>query len=277
MTTVATTLDANAAVFTTGTAPVAGNINSYDAHSSAITATLPALSGLTVGASCLLEKYQGDTSYNAVTINRSGSDLFDDGSTQVILTNPGEQILLEVVEPVSTPMWKIVSRSNYKTGLASRATELTLASSSAATDIISVTLPANTLAVGSTYRIKLYGTIQTQATSGTLTFIPFLQGVAINSGTPFQLATQASALAAAGFCLEVLLTVRSVGATGSAMSHGFGTINAVTNDINLTSTNATATTVNTTNAAALKIQAQWQTPSATNILKVEVATIERVL
>lgn len=279
MTTLATALNANSAVFTAGTTPTAGNVNSYDSHAGALSVTLPALSGLTVGSTMLLEKYQGDTGTNAVTFTRAGSDTFDDATTTAVLTNPGEQILLEVIQPVSTKQWKIISRSNYKTGLASRVTELNLNTSIVATDVITCTLPEASLAAGSTFRIRLLGSVQVQATSGLLTLTPFLQNAALTSSA-IQMPSQTSAEGPVGFSLEMYVTVRTAGASGTAIAHGLGYIKFATNtDVHLSTVNTTATTVNTTASATetLKIQAQWATSSATNILKVEVATIERVI
>jgi hypothetical protein len=279
MTTLATVLNGAAAI-TASTAPTLGNINRYNASSGALTPTLPALSGLNVGASCVVEKDRSDTTYNTVTFTANSGDTFEDTTTIRVLSLPDEKLTLQVISVSGTKYWTVSGGLVPKSGLVASTAQFSLASSTTATDIITTTLPTATLAAGSTYRIKLFGTVQVQATSGTLTFTPFIQGTALNT---IVLATQTSAEGPVGFWLEILVTVRTTGTTGTAIAHGAGVIRFATNaQINqlLTSTNTATTTVNTTSAAGsnvLKVQATWATSSATNILKVEVATIEREL
>lgn len=290
MTTLQTVLN-GAAVITTATPPVMGNINSYNANGGAIANTLPALSGQNVGASCIVEKFQTDGTMNAVSFTSTASDVgntgnttdaFDDGSTSFSLTTPGDKVELQVVSISGVKYWKrvfTVSGPKLSGGLVSLAAPATLASSTALTPIISTTLPAGFLYVGSLFRIKIAGTIQTQATSGILTFTAQIQGTSL--GATAAIVSTASANAASPFFLEYLITVRTTGSTGTAVGVPSGIINlATTGVVYLTSTVTTTTTVNTTAAAGsnvLQLQAQWATSSATNSLIVTNGLIEHVV
>jgi hypothetical protein len=279
MTTLVTALN-GATLMTTNTAPTLGNINSYNASSGALAVSLPALSGLNVGASCVVEKWSQDTTLNTVSFTTSGADTFDDLSTTQILLAPGEKRQLQVITISGTKYWKMIDVSIFKgTGLSTAASAFTLSNSTAATTIITATLPnaAVVLAAGSLCRIALYGTVQVASTSGILTFTPFLQGTALAQTAV--MATQGSAAGPVGFMLEFLIGVRTTGTTGSAIATPWGQINFTSPAI-LTSTSSTATTVNTTAAAssqAISVQAQWATASASNILTVNNAVIERLL
>lgn len=275
MTTLATVLSGAPAI-STATAPALGNINSYNASGGALAVTLPALSTLNVGASCVVEKALADATFNAVTFTATSGDTFDDLTTARFLVQPGSKHALQVISISGVKYWKVTSSTFLPGVLKTLASELVLATSTTATDIISVTLPIGVLAAGSTFRIKLKGTVQVQATSGTLTFTPFLQGTALAQTA--QLPSQGSAAGPVAFTQEFDITVRTTGATGTAIATPWGVVNLAT-PVYLASTSTSTTTVDTSAAAAsnvLKVQAQWATSSATNSLKVETATIERI-
>lgn len=270
---------AAAAVIVANTAPVTGNVNKYNASAGALAVTLPALSGLNDGVNFIIGKDPLDLTMNTVTFTRNGTDTFDDGSTSIVFNRPGRNVLMQVVTIAGTKFWSAIlaSELNQRGGIVSNIAQFALSNSSTATDVIAATLPAGGLFAGSTYRIRLHGTVQTQATSGTLTFTPFLQGVALNTVV---MATQTGASGPFGFDLELIVTVRSTGTSGSAIAHGSGRVNFAT-VVSLTpAVTVSATAVNTTAAASsniVKVQATWQTASATNTLKVETAFIERVI
>lgn len=159
----------------------------------------------------------------------------------------------------------------------SRTTELNLNTSVVETDIINKAAVWGQLVVGSTFRISLLGTIQTQATSGILTFRVYLGATA--AAQTFVMPTQGVS-AAVGFHLNIMLTIRSLGAAGTMIASGWGEINFAT-PARLTTTSVSTTTVDTTGSGStvplVKATAQWATSSATNILKVETATIEQVV
>lgn len=93
---------------TANTAPLMGMVNRYNAAGGSLSITLPALAGLNVGANCVVSKDILDVSTNTVTFTRSGSDVFDDSSTGFVLTTPGSQVTLQVVEIAAVKVWKIM-------------------------------------------------------------------------------------------------------------------------------------------------------------------------
>lgn len=270
---------AAAAAITANTAPSTGYVNRYNASGGALSITLPALSGLNDGANFTVEKDALDTTLNTVTFTRSGSDTFDDGATTLVLNRPGIKALLQVITISTTKYWKVVliGEAYQRGGIAANTSQFSLSNTTTPTAVISATLPGVTLFAGSTYRIRVLGTVKTTSTSGTLTFTPYIQNTALNT---IQMASQTSAEGPVGFSLEVLITVRSTGATGTAIAHGFGWIKFATNTaVMLTSTNTSTTTIDTTSAATptLKLNATWATANSNNALAIETAVIERVI
>ena len=276
MTTLQTVLNGATAI-TTATAPTMGNINTYNASAGSLSPALPALSTLNVGASCIVEKSALDNTYNTVSFVAAGSDTFDDANTGLTLVVPGEKRNLQVITISGAKHWKVTGGLNPKTGLASIASEFSLSNSTTATTIISASLGPTVLQAGATYRVTLMGTVQCAATSGTLTFTPFIQGTAL--AQTCQMASQGSAQGPVFFNLQYLITVRSDGASGTAIAQPFGIINTSTLTY-LASTSNSTTTINTTataSSAVLSVKAQWATASTSNTLLVETATIERVV
>jgi hypothetical protein len=268
-----------AAAITANTAPTQGNVNRYNASSGALSISLPALSGVDDGANFTVEKDALDTTLNTVTFTRAGSDTFEDSATALVLFRPGAKALIQVVTVSGVKYWKVLmaGEANLRGGIAANVTQLALNTSTTETAVITTTLPDATLFAGSTYRIKLLGTVKVKATSGTLTFTPYIQNTALNT---FQMASQTSAEGPVSFALEVMITVRTTGATGTAIAHGWGHIKFATNTaLIISSTNTTATTISTLAAATetLKLTATWATSDANNALAVEIATIERVI
>jgi hypothetical protein len=307
MSVLAATLN-GAAVISASTAPTIGSINTYNASAGNLTPSLPALSGLTDGVSMVIQKDPLDVTTNTVTFTRSGSDTFQDGTTNYVLGRTGSWAVLQVVTVSSTKYWKVTmcgtpegatflsgtglvrvaggvysalaapaaaSAPELAGGLTANTAQVNLNTSTTETSVITFTLPTGSLVAGSTFRLKVRGTVQVQATSGTLTFRPYL-GANVSTET-FQMASQGTAAGPVAFNLEVDITVRTVGASGTYVANGFGRIEFATAVI-LTTTIATTAVVDTTAATpVVKLTAQWATSSATNILKVETATVERII
>lgn len=268
-----------AAAISTADAPSMGTINTYNASSGNLAATLPALNSLNVGASCIVEKGILDGTLNTITLTANSGDLFDDLSTVMVLGQPGEKKTLQVISISGNKYWKVTNVSIPRVGLTAITSEFSLTNSAAAATVASYSLPPATLAAGSSFRLRLDGSVQTQATSGTLTFTPFIQNTALAQTAV--MASQTSANAASPFYLEYRFTVRTTGTSGTAIAKPFGVINLATSGVvYLGSTSTSTTTVNTTSSATtptIYVQAQWATASTTNTLLVETATIERVL
>lgn len=268
-----------AATLSTSVAPTLGNINSYNASSGALAITLPPLNALNVGASCLVEKNIADGTLNAVTFTANTGDTFADLSTVLVIAQPGEQRTLQVEAIAGIKYWKVTNASLPRVGLAANVSEFSLTNSTTATTIITYSVPPATLGAGSSFRVRLDGTVQTTSTSGTLTFTPQIQGTALAQTAAMP--TEASANAASPFFLEYIYTVRTTGVSGTAIAKPYGIINLATSGVTyLTSTSTATTTINTTAAAgsnSLLVQAQWATANASNSLLVETATIERII
>jgi hypothetical protein len=100
---------AGTALLTTASTPTIGKFNRYNATSSSLSPTLPALSGLSVGARLAVQKYTLDVSSNTVTLTCAGSDKFDDGTTtSMTLSITGAQYEFQVVTISSIKRWKLV-------------------------------------------------------------------------------------------------------------------------------------------------------------------------
>lgn len=141
------------------------------------------------------------------------------------------------------------------------------------TDLIAMTLTPADLVVGATYRLSLRGTVQVQATSGTLTFTPYLGG---NAATTIVIPTQGSAAGPVGFWLDLFVTVRTTGSSGTYIACGGGVWPNGGWYPLVANSPSTAVVDTTASSPVLKITGKWATASATNILKVETATIEQV-
>lgn len=145
-------------------------------------------------------------------------------------------------------------------------------SSSAETTILTTTIPTGILAVGTTFRFKLTGTVQLQATSGALTFRMY---VGATAGQTVQMASR-GILAAAYFWFEGTATVRSTGASGTYITNGeFGFYTGATAVGVQAQGGASTTTVDTTaSTPVVKLTAQFATSSTTNVLLVQTGAIE---
>ncbi|HEX4087499.1 MAG TPA: glycosyl hydrolase family 28-related protein [Trebonia sp.] len=150
---------------------------------------------------------------------------------------------------------------------------VTVQNTATETTLVTLTLPPGVLQAGSTYRINVMGTVQVQATSGTLTFKPYVGGTAA-AQTP-QMLTQGSSAGPVSFWLEMYVAVQTAGASGTYAAHGRGEIE-FTSRVNLHTDSTTTTAVDTQTATTVKLTAEWATASTTNILTIVAATIERV-
>jgi hypothetical protein len=146
-------------------------------------------------------------------------------------------------------------------------------SNNAENTLLTVTLPANFLQVGTMFRFVCQGTYQSQATSGTLIFRMY---IGANAGQTIQLSSQSSAVAQSPMRFEGYTTIRTTGSNGSYISTGvFEIINGGTTRINYGQGGSSTTVVDTTvPAPVVKLTAQWATSSSTNILNVQNGFIE---
>jgi Pectate lyase superfamily protein len=154
------------------------------------------------------------------------------------------------------------------------AAEVDVTNTTTETTVVSLALPGGLLAAGSTWRISARGTIQVAATSGTLTFRPYIGGTAAAQAA--QMASQGSAGGPVSFWAEFLVTVRTAGSSGTYLAHGAGEIE-LPSRVNLSTSSLATAAVDTTAAApVIKLTAQWAAASASNALAVSIASISRV-
>ena len=147
-------------------------------------------------------------------------------------------------------------------------------SSSSEVTICTFDVPANLLTAGSQLLFRFHGTLQSQATSGTLTLKMY---VGATAGQTVVYATQSSAVAASPVQFEGIATVRTTGSGGTYISTGIlDIINAATTRLAYGQGGSSTTAVNTTATVTVKMTGQWATSSSTNALLIQNASIEVV-
>lgn len=171
MVVVRTPLSAQTANITASTAPSIGQINVYDATSGNLTPSLPALSGLNVSATMIVQKYSGDASANTVTLTCAGSDTFDNATTTRTLKLSGEFEELQVISVSGTKHWKVISDGKTLASLDARYVSL---STPVLTDPTITDYVESVVAIGNTGTSKTIaltnGTVQTATLTGNCTF-----------------------------------------------------------------------------------------------------------
>jgi hypothetical protein len=212
-----------------------------------------------VGSSAYLQVASGYVQGVAASVNNDGTNTYAGISGEVI--------------KASGPNTAAVFDGQATS--AARVSEVDVTNTGTETTLVTLTLPTGSLRAGSSYRINVMGSCSTLSTSGTLTFKAYL-GANAAAQQP-QMASQGTGSAAGGFFLEVFVTVRTTGATGTFIAHGRGEIELSAARVNLTNTSLATAVVDTTAAGpVIKLTAQWATASASNALSVSMATIEPV-
>jgi hypothetical protein len=154
------------------------------------------------------------------------------------------------------------------------------ASSTTITDVSAApqfTLPANFLQVGSALRFRAFGVLSTTATPTMILGIYYggVAGIALGATGAI---TQGSAVTNVPWQIELNTIIRSVGSTGTAMSHGnckFGSaVTTYTDEVPVPATALATVTVDTTAAKVLSVGATWGTNSASNTLTLHGFLIE---
>ena len=144
-----------------------------------------------------------------------------------------------------------------------------LASSTTLTDISPApqfVLPANFLQAGSALRLTAFGVFSTTATPTLLLGFYYggVAGVALAASAAI---TTGSGVTNVPWRLEATTTVRSVGSSGTAMTHGIlnlGTSVSAVNTAPIPATALATVTIDTTAAKAITVGAQWGTSSPSN-------------
>lgn len=131
------------------------------------------------------------------------------------------------------------------------------------TNLLAYTIPAASVTVSTTYRIRIQGNIDNSATSTTLTL---RLKIGANTLATVAITTPASAQTNRGFSLEAMFTVRTTGASGTTIGNISMSQTTSTATILESGTNTTQV-MNTTAAVALVVSAQWTSANAANIVR----------
>lgn len=143
-----------------------------------------------------------------------------------------------------------------------------------------VVLPANFLQIGSAIRCTGWGTFSNTATPTLLLGVYYggVAGVALAATTAITTITAATIWP---WRVQTETTVRTVGASGTALTQGFCLMPASITQYQAAyampaSASATAVTIDTTTAKAITLGAQWSASSASNALFVQQFLVESV-
>jgi hypothetical protein len=237
----------------------------------------------------------------AVTVTRSGSQTINGVNGNMVLTAPGDNIVicspaagkwsairnvlqgdsalpttpLALSAAGSSPYVSRIDHAHRSPGVIAVITSQTAVgpSSNSEVELMSATLPTNFLAVGTTFRFQFRGTVRLQATSGNLTFKMY---IGANAGQTVQLASVTSAQSEVGCEFEGIATVRSTGASGTFLSTGsFYLITSATAMRDAIQGGASTSVVDTTAATpTVRLTAQFATSSTTNFVYAQTGTIE---
>jgi hypothetical protein len=159
-------------------------------------------------------------------------------------------------------------------------TTATVANSTAAAAVASVSIPANDAVAGSVYKLTVRGTASTTGTP-TLALDVQLGGTSLFSAALRAAAATASALASSTFEAEILLGCTSTGSSGSwwaktALTDRISAGGSGTPTITNAMTAGAGTTKDTTAAQTLALTATWGTASSSNTITATSASIERI-
>lgn len=153
--------------------------------------------------------------------------------------------------------------------------DVTVADTTSETSIVGAgvgdkTLRVNALRVGSTIRLTVRGFISDVGN-------PTLN-IRVKLGSTTMVSTGAVALSAAlsnaDFSLEVLLTCRSIGASGTVVANGYF---MYSNGTTLDMVTTTPTTIDTTITEEVGVTVEWGTANAGNTLSSQIVVIEQLI
>ncbi|MBS0477733.1 MAG: hypothetical protein JSR79_00330 [Proteobacteria bacterium] len=161
----------------------------------------------------------------------------------------------------------------YKTTASATVGNTTTETSLFGSGVGSLTIPANSLAVGSYLRLTLRGTCQTITSPGNQTIKVKIGGLTVCT------ATTTLASTTPGQYTEIVadLYVTAIGASGSVNGHGkWAKYDSSIGDTFEIVTPGTAQTVNTTGTLAVDCTMTWATANANNTMTIYTATLEQL-
>jgi hypothetical protein len=167
------------------------------------------------------------------------------------------------------------------TGLASLSSEKAVGpSSNTETQLTGYTITANTMIIGTTYRIDAYGVLSDAASSpGTATWRLRIGSATLTGNIACSIApTLGTSLVNKPWHITAMLTVRSTGSGGTCIANAWLTSEVSTTlaQANKGTAQTSTVAVDTTLSRVLELTFQFGTSSASNILKCENALIELV-
>lgn len=152
-----------------------------------------------------------------------------------------------------------------------------VANSNAETSLISTTVPANTLRVGSSFRVMAQGIGSTTSTAQTMTFRLRIGGETLTGTLTASLAQAYSASQTnKAWRVDFDIIVREIGSSGEAIAGAWAwselntTVAAVTEGVTQTSTVALDTTI----PRDIELSCQWTNVNVANSLSCQIALIE---
>ncbi len=177
--------------------------------------------------------------------------------------------------PVVGDMWYDSTKKHYRDNhdiaevgrggraYSSVADSSAIANTTTTTDFdVYFTIPANTLTVGTSYRLKAFGHYTTSGTPGT-----FALSIVMGSTLVTNTLTPTKNVTKNGWTIDALLTVRSIGAAGTIVVGAFASMDdGITKNTAAVSSTSTPAVIDTTASIDLKIALKMSVASATNAM-----------
>jgi hypothetical protein len=129
-----------------------------------------------------------------------------------------------------------------------------------------LTLPVNSLVIGKTVRIRAAGKVSTTGTPTLLFNFKLGATVIVTTGA----VATGSGLANAGWNLDLVMTCRTTGGTGTVIADGTANVSTTVEPLVSTAT----TTIDTTATQAISVTATWGTAAAGNTITCDAFSIE---
>jgi hypothetical protein len=170
----------------------------------------------------------------------------------------------------------VTRRVSTKVAAVARTSQFSLSNSTTETDVISMTLTPGVLVAGTTFRIRVAGSVRNAASSGTLTFKVYI-GTNAAPQTFIGMPNNAGSSGYKDLGAEFDVTVRTTGGSGTFAAGGSG-LCTISGWNSIASTTTGTSVVDTTaSSPVVKLTAQWANADSLNVLLLETATIEQVV
>ena len=203
----------------------------------------------------------------------------EDDKVRTVIPEKGDKVLavLHQGENVSRHDWLISygdgtlckAASSFLANNVTASSNVTNTNTETAFSTGTVTIPAGTLKVGDTIRIRGYVTTPTTNSTDTLIVKVKIGSAAILTSATVDVANDDVAV------FEATLTVRTIGASGTAVASGWiglGVIGTATERVGALQ----STTIDTTGALSITVTATWSVASASNIARLDQLIVEHV-